>query len=47
MYKAHMVSIKPMLSRKISVRSVTSDPTMPEIVAVKTLKGQAMEENTN
>ena len=38
-YKAHMVSAKPVLSRKISVRSFTTDPTMPEIVAVKTLKG--------
>ena len=38
-YKAHLINSKPGLKRKISRQSILSDSTMPDIVAVKTLKG--------
>ena len=42
MYKAHLVSGRPVLKRYVSKQSIAADLTMPEIVAVKTLKGWMM-----
>jgi len=39
-YKAHLISSKPGIKRKISRQSILSESTMPDIVAVKTLKGK-------
>ena len=38
-YKAHLINSKPGLKKKISRQSILSESTMPDIVAVKTLKG--------